>query len=163
MALHDLINGIIRELFVAEERRLDKAIVKLEEANSFQQRATLDGFLINGVYYRPQGRRTRSPPDKPMLHFDLWAKGELLVKDRKTVDGQKQLIRQALVNALEPAQTHQDYRDSLPECLVFAIPQLQRMSRTREEGCLIDDPRKREQFFKALPLMELFSVSRLLY
>jgi hypothetical protein len=163
MALYDLINGIIKELFVAEERRLDKAIIKLEEANSFQQRATLDGFLINGVYYRPQGRKTRSPPDKPTLHFNLWARGDLLVKDRKRIDDQKQQIRQALVNALEPAKTHQDYRDALPECLIFAVPQLKRLNRTREEGCLIEDHRKLEQFFKALPLMEMFSVSRLLY
>ena len=163
MALHETINHIIKELFVAEERRLDKAIVHLEELNSSKQFKTLDGFMINGIHYRPSTRKTPTVRDKAVLHFDLWEKGDLFIKDRKLIDDNKQSIRQALVNALEPAKTLQDYRDSLPECLVFALPQLQAMSRTREEGCLIEDQRKRDQFHKAKPLMEMLSVTRLIY
>jgi hypothetical protein len=163
MALHETINHVIKELFIAEERRLNKAILSLEELNSSRQGKELDGFLLNGIYYRPIGRKTPPPRDKPTLHYLLWDAGDSFLKDRRKTDENKQMVRQAMVNSLEPARTLQDYRDSLPECLVFALPQLQSLSRTREEGCLIEDRRKHEQFIKALPLMEMLSVTRLIY
>jgi hypothetical protein len=165
MSLHNNIKKIVSELLSAEDRRLKQTILRLEGANSAVLNRTTDGFLLQGVYYRPDGRSGPPKTVKFPLAFELWDQGIAFLKDEAIVKHQTQLIRQALVNCLEPAYGTQDYRDALPECVISLMPMnLAGLSRTRPAGFTIaHDPIKSKQFDEAVPLMEVFSVGRMLY
>lgn len=167
MSTYALVKALTDTLFKAEERRLDRAILALNQENKRLQGAQIDGFLHAGQFFLPKGvSLTLAGPGqaKTALHKDLI--GEMLhhLKDRSTVQEEREFISQTLYKLLNPCRTQQDIRDALPECLVNCIPELARLPRQREAAFTIkDDPRALRQYEKILPKMEIYSAARLLY
>jgi hypothetical protein len=169
-------NGIIGvmtdELFLAEKRRLNGVIFRLNKANKLLQKAQVDGFVYDGDYYLPKtGTRTVSGGHaaKIQLHADLHEEIEGYIRDNRQVALDQVLIRQTFFQLINPCHTLQDVRDALPECVVDCTPAgacepLTGMSRLREAAWTIkDNPRAMRQYEKILPRMEVYSAARLIY
>lgn len=161
---HELIKTICAQLFVAEERRLERVKEELIRSNKelFPARPH-DGFTYQGKPYFPanltRGTRVRVP-----LHNNLVERADAYLRDMEQVWTDRHLISQILASVLRPCETLQDVRDALPNCLVDTVEEVKKLSRMRDEAYTIqNDPRTVRQFAKILPRMEFYSTARLLY
>lgn len=167
MDINSLVRKLTASLFVAEERRLNGKIVELNTRNKQVRKLQVDGFLFSGQFYLPTGVSTvRFGPGqaKAPLHDSLVDSMEEYLADQKSIRTDQNLIRQTLFQVLSNCRTDQDFRNALPECLVEHIEGLNRLSRTEEPGYTVrSNPRALRQFQKALPKIELYAATRLIY
>jgi hypothetical protein len=168
MESHRLIEHIAKVLFEAERRRLQNWIDKLTRANQeANTNPKLEGFLYEGVYYRPSWIGRGVWPHGA-LHHSLADDMRVFLKDKKSVDDDERFIRQTLFALLYPCKNNQDIRDTLPECLlpVIAVPGigLASLSRTRQPACTIEgNARALRQYEKILPKIELYTAARMMF
>ncbi len=163
-SMFKLIKHLLSELFVAEKRRLDKAVADLIRENNELSGVQAAGFLYYGEYYTAQGFQTVTAGGKVTLHDSLTDKIEWHLKDAKIIADDEQLIGQIVFKLTDPCETLQDMRDSLPDCLATMIPALAKLPRHNEQGwSLRQDIRASRQFEKLLPKIEMYSAARLLY
>lgn len=159
-----LIKYLLSELFVAEKRRLDKTVADLIRENNELSGVQAAGFLYYGEYYTAQGFQTTIAGGKITLHDNLTDKIKWHLKDAKIVADDERLIGQIIFKLIDPCETLQDMRDSLPDCLASMIPALANLPRHNEQGwSLRQDVRASRQFEKLLPKIEMYSAARLLY
>jgi hypothetical protein len=164
-----IVNQIIKVLFASEDRRLTSWIDRMCRRNKEAYRgelpnaAQLQGFIFNGVFYRPSDV-TGPISGRKALHASLWSEMETLEKDKKIVDTERDFVRQTLYALMDPCSTDQDFRDALPECLIDTLPQLKRLSRTREPAFTIEgNARAIRQYEKMLPKIEVYAAARMIY
>lgn len=161
-----IIDAICRSLFEAENRRIQNWIDKLTRANqTIRNNRTLEGFLHEGVYYRPSWLGRGIWPHGP-LHDDLVEEARIFVADRENVLRDQQFIRQILFTLLYPCNTDQDARDTLPECLMPIIGPMgfNIYSRTREPAWSIQgNARAIRQYEKILPKIEEYAAARMIF
>ena len=161
--MHKLIDNVIDSLFAADNRRLQAWVDRLCEKNQEARREPVVGFLYGGVYYRPSNV-IGAVPVKRAIDPSLYPQIDAFLADKRTIDDQKQLIRQGMFMVLDPCKSIDDIRDALPECLVDCLPNLKTMPRHREAAFTIqDNPRACRQFAKILPIMEIYASARLIY
>lgn len=162
--MYKLIQHLLKELFIAERRRLDKNVGDLIRQNNEVKQTQAAGFLYYGEYYTATGFQNMTASGKVTLHDDLEDKIKWHLEDAKTVAEDERLIGQIVFKLTDPCETLQDMRDSLPECLATMIPALAKMPRHNEVGWSIrQDTRASKQFDKMLPKIEMYSAARLLY
>lgn len=163
-SMFKLIKHLLSELFVAEKRRLDKAVADLIRENNELCGVQAAGFLHYGEYYTAEGFQTMTAGGKVTLHNSLTDKIDWHIKDAKIVADDERLIGQIVFKLIDPCETLQDMRDSLPDCLATMIPELAKLPRHNEQGwSLRQDVRASRQFEKLLPKIEMYSAARLLY
>jgi hypothetical protein len=157
------IDAIKNALFVAEDRRYEKQITDLHRSNQECMGQSLDGFMYEGTFYKP----ATSPFGKGIrrtLHLSLWDNMMAVLKDRKIVETDKQLIGQMLFKLLDPCFSHQDIRDAIPECIIDVCGQeITSLSRCRNPGFFLNHPRDFRQYDEILPKIEFYSAARLIY
>jgi hypothetical protein len=158
---------LLKSLFKAEERRLNSIIVSLNARHKELYGINLDGFIYRGEKFIPKLETItiagKGQPTK-VLHHALNDDMEEFLRDLTNVKTHENSIKQVLFGLLVPCKSPQDMRDALPECLVGLIPELQAIPRTREPAYTIaHDERAVRQYEKALPKIEMYSISRLLY
>jgi len=167
MKVNPLINELATKLFEPEVRRLLAMITTLNADNKKLKDLKVDGFLYGGQFYMPSGVSTvvlAAGQAKATLHFSLNSAMERWLKDRKTIQDDRDLIKQMLFLILKPCESEQDIRDALPECLVSLDPTLSQYERSNDHAYTIShDVRAMRQFEKFLPKMMLYSATRLLY
>lgn len=163
-SIFKLIKYLLSKLFVAEKRRLDKTVANLIRENNELCEVQAAGFLHYGEYYTAEGFQTMTAGGKVTLHDNLIDKINWHIKNAKMVADDERLIGQIIFNLLDPCETLQDMRDSLPDCLATMIPELAKLPRHNEQGwSLRQNVRASKQFEKLLPKIEMYSAARLLY
>lgn len=163
-SMFKLIQHMINELFVAEKRRLDKAIADLIRQNNELCAVQASGFYYYGEYYTAEGFTSVPGTKKPTLHDSLVDQIDWHIKDAATIADDKRLIGQILFKLADPCETLQDLRDSLPDCLAATVPALANLPRHNEVGWSIrQDTRASRQFQKLYDKIEMYSAARLMY
>lgn len=163
--LNNLLTLILDGLFVAEKRRLEATVDRLNRDHNEIRSAVDDGFLLGGVYYRPRDNLGPSPAKKAPLDNRLMTEGNAFLKDTAKVELERQLIKQVLTHLLIPCRCEQDIRDALPDCLSALMPrEIHSLPRTNEEAWTIrNQERALRQYRKVLPRIEFYSAARLIY
>ena len=166
----DWINLITRKLFDAETRRLNNKIEELNRRNSEIKKKSFFGFIHLGQHYVPESCKVQAQVMRrqlaPTLAFELSNEANSFLSDVRKVELDKEQIQQTLFKLLYPAESLQDIRDSLPECLVPLAPEVVScLSRQRSEPtwAIRNDERAVKQYMKILPKIEMYAMSRLLY
>lgn len=159
----DLVNYLCKNLFEAEERRIKAVTVDLIQQNSEAHNTQLDAFFFRSVIYRYPGARGR--PTSRSLHVSLYGTMEKCLEDMDRVQADQAEVQQMLFRLMQPCTTQQEIRDALPDCLTEMLPEWgKKLERRYEEAWSITtDPRAWEQYQKAKPKIEMYSVTRLLY
>ncbi len=162
--ISNLLRLILDSLFLAEDRRLENSVSRLLREHNKVSRRMDTGFLFNGIYFQPPGQVTPAAQKQP-LAYELQGEGLAFLKDKATVDLDRQLIQQSLLHLLMPCATPQDIRDALPECLRDTLTQdINNLPRTRPEAYTLEPgSRPHRQYEEILPKIEFFSAARLLY
>lgn len=159
---YEWIKRIIKALFAPDDRHFASWIDKIAKKNQEILGPQTHGYLYMGVFYKPSDYPYRGKPKEvKVLHPSLSSQMDDWLKAKAAVEHEKALIRQTLSLVLEPCQTIQDIRDSLPECLIETIPELTRMERQREPAfTLSNNVRAMRQYEKILPKMEEYAAAR---
>ena len=164
-----LIQQFLKDLFVAEKRRLDKSIADLIRANNEAKGVQAVGFLYQGEYYTAEGFMqmgglAAATAGKENLHDSLNSKMEWHVKSSQKVAHDERMIGQIIFKLLSPCEDLQSMRDTLPDCLSEMIPAPKGRPRHNEVGySLRQDTRGEAQFKKLLPTIEFYAAARLMY
>lgn len=163
-SLFRVIQHMIKHLFEAEHRRLDRGIAKLIERNNEIKSVSFAGYLYYGEYYTAKGFNLSQGTTKIILDDSLNEEMEWHLKDATMVKMDEQLISQMIFKLTRDCGTLQELRDTLPDCLGELIPALKLFDRHDEQGCsLKQDVRGSRQFLDILPKIEMYSAARLLY
>lgn len=152
----------LKGLFEPEKRRLQDMQDRLVARNQEIVRTNDQGFLYQGdVYYRSKATMHSR---LPALAWELCPDMEKLVRERRLFDQEYAIIKQTIVRLLDGSRTTQDQRNAMPECLVSMVPEFNQYERTRTvEECIGDNDMLLRQYQKALTLIQVFSVTRMLY
>lgn len=167
---HEWIKAITERLFAPEDRRIDKMIEELNQRNSAIKGKQLFGFMHLGKRYIPQSCKAQAAALRkqqviPSLAFELIDEASVFINDVKKVESDREQIKQVLFKLLYQANTLQDIRDSLPECLISLVPEVAKMDRRNEDPTWLirNDHRALKQYAKMLPKIELYAMTRMIY
>lgn len=161
---YKIIKYLLDKLFVAEKRRLDKQIASLIHRNNEVCNVQAAGFLYQGEYYTADGFTQVGNAKKQTLNISLQEDMDWHLKDAGTVAEDEQLIGQIIYRLIDPCESLQEIRDSLPDCLAAMIPDVANLERHNEQGwSLRQDTRGERQFKQLLPKIEMYSAGRLMY
>lgn len=161
---HEVIRNVAIALFSAEERRLATAKEQFIKSNKeCYPNKPHDGFTYKGEVFFPtglmKGARTKVP-----LHFSLTDQVDDYLADMEKVWTDRHMISQLLVPILVPCESQQDIRDALPNCVVDTLADLKNIKRVREPAfTIVNNDRIYKQYIKALPKIEFYATTRLLY
>lgn len=166
--MREVIDAILnKHLFVAEFRRLEGLIDRINTQNKELKQSNIDGFIYGGKFYRPANRSLilAGPGQaKQTLHKELWPTMEDYLQDASTINNDKQMIAQSLFMLLKPCRTKPEMRDALPECIISFWDGLSQFPRTMPAGYTLEgNERAKRQFEKVLPKIEFYVATRLLY
>ena len=174
-SFYKLIQQMLKELFVAEDRRLKKSIADILAAhNEVTKQPGNTGFLFNGEYYTVAGSlaapsgagswaNRHSFEAKEGLHESLTKKMEQHLKSASQVALDERAIGMMFYKLLDPCETLQDMRDSLPDCVANEISTLKVLKRERPPGWVLDNADSHAQFQELLPKIEFYWAARLMY
>lgn len=162
---YKLIQKFLEDLFVAEKRRLEKSISDLIRANNEVKGQQAAGFLYYGEFYTAPGfQQMGNIVGKSNLDDSLVDKMEWHLKSAQRVATEQRLIGQIIYKLLDPCETLQEMRDTLPDCLSEMIPALKNLPRQNEPGwSLRGDTRASTQFEKLRDRIEFYAAARLIY
>jgi hypothetical protein len=164
------VDSIITKLFEAEDNYFDRLIVDLNRMNCEVKKKSFRGFMHMGVRYIPRSERWsvrtgRVPTPLPSLDFSLLDQSDKLTVHFNRVNLDKSQIRQILFELLCHCNTLQEIRDSLPECLVPLVPDVQSLPRFIQNQFYLVQGNKyfMRQYEKVLPKIEYYSTVHLIY
>lgn len=167
---HEWIDAISKQLFAAENRRIDKMVEGLNRKNSAIKKKALFGFMHLGQRYVPESCKAQAAALRkqpmPTLAFELLEEANGFLVDVRKVELDKEQIKQVLFKLLYPAQTLQEIRDALPDCLVPLAPNnISKLNRHTDDPTwfIRNDERALKQYRKMLPKIEMYAVSRMIY
>jgi hypothetical protein len=155
-----------RELFAAEERRLDRIVSDLNRKNCEALGKGLYGFRHQGMRFVPLGL-ARSAIGQPLaaLSLHLAPQAESLIRDTRQIAEDKAMIRQLFVRLLDPCLAVQEIRDALPDCVAPLLSDLDKVSRSNPDPLwsIRHDDRAVRQYTKLISKIEMYAVTRMLY
>ena len=129
--------GFIREVFEAffgsEIERLKTTLNELITQNGLRGNPPY-GFLYGGAFHTNMDPKTLAKSPKKILHPDLREQGQIYVQEKAILDRGLAEVKHALTTLLKPCKGLQDIRDLLTNTVVFFLPSLQGIPRTREPG-----------------------------
>ncbi|TJX44051.1 MAG: hypothetical protein E5W21_23180, partial [Mesorhizobium sp.] len=139
---------LLKLLFEREEAQLAKRELGMVSRNTALGGST-DGFRHMGEIYSELTGASRQRGKYGLLHPSLVGEMDAILAERKTVNYDKDRIRQAFTLVLRDCRTWQDMRDALPNCVKDLIPECRHLARTREEAfTLADNPRSYTQYMQ---------------
>lgn len=164
----DRLGALLVKLFEPENRRLNQMLISLNQQNKEIRKSTIDGFLYLGGYYIPAGIPATIAgrgQDKNTLHFSLYPEMDRYLTHKKNLDRDIAQIRQILVLLTQQANSPQEYRDALPECLVPLDPEAAKLPRFMRHPTWLIQSNKRAliQYEHTLPRIEFYAATRLIY
>lgn len=160
------INTLLVHLFEAEKRRINKMIFDLTSKNSKIKNQFTSGFKYQGEMYIPSEYHHLRIAGKTLPSLSIQLSEEVITFSNEKIKLEKDMIqvKQLLVCIIANCNDEQELRDSLPECLVALSP-LKVLPRKFNEPTYLtrsDEHHKRE-YYRLLPLIEMYSVTQLLY
>lgn len=165
-SMYRLVQQLVDEAFVAEDRRQAKSIASIiRQNNELQSKPQTTALMYAGQTYGavdklPRGMGTRQM-DKVSLHPELEEKMAFHVQSSKDSIEDRRMIGQVIFLMLDGSRNVQDIRDTLPDCFAESLA-LADIPRVREVGCTLSDSDKSA----ALPYIqkiEFLFAARLLY
>jgi len=162
-SFYALIQTLLDDLFGSEERQFQKVCddfwIQCREAST----DLADAYTYWGQTFRISSQMRGGAKRRPVPK-SLEPRAEAIMKDRRRVLDDKQIIRQYLFLLCDSVSTFQELRDTLPECLAITIPELNGLPRTNEEGySLKSDLTRWNNFQRILPRIQTYAVSRMFY
>lgn len=162
-AWYAIISMVMHELTKPQLNQFQKTIEDLWNQNHELHGKKVECFTYQGIFYRPAivpaGGITRLE-----LHEELHSQMENFLKEKAMFEGDMSEIKQALLKLLQKCKTGQDIRDAFPDCISHCLPDIIRLNRTRDTAWSIqDEPRSIRLYEKALPKMEYYSATRLIF
>lgn len=161
------IDWVIDELFSPEDRRYKQMLDAIIKKQQEYVGNTIYGITWQGVIFALGGFRDLPLQQRPSLHESLWEEMQLLWADRQKILSDKTTITQVMRLALSYCSTCQEARDTLPDCMwarYWVKHSTTNFDREFPVGyALRNEPRQHRQFLAAVPLMELYCVTHLMY
>lgn len=133
-----LSESVFQAIFGSEIERLRTTLTELITQNGLRGNPAT-GFLYGGAFHTIYDVKQLAKTPKKILHPDLREQGREYVQDKAVLDRGIAEVRHALVTLLRPCATEQDFRDLLPQSVVFFLPDLASLPRTREPGWAFKD------------------------
>lgn len=162
--LQQTIDVLMETLFRAEHNRFNRLYMELVSKNAAMG-GPKDGFYFRGDFYHNMGKGIPTKDiDRGNLHNSLIPEMERLKLEEKQFEFEKARVRAGLIILIQDCQSIQDVRDAVPNCLASLVPDLSRKERERPEAYTLqhNDVRKK-QYLKIRPLIEFYSITKLLY
>ena len=171
---HKWLDKIVGILFEPETRRLDRLVSVLTTKNAECKGKPCYGFMHMGDVYVPSehvqsfravyGKRGASNT-VPTLDIRLMDDVREFMADKRKINLDKDQIRQILFKLMYQANTLQELRDAVPDCIAVLIPELKDKERFMREPTYLHpgDHRIAREYERMLPKMELYAMTRLLY
>jgi hypothetical protein len=156
-----MIQHMMQKLFVAEDRRITKALDVLIKQNQEATGMLSDGFMYQGKFYR-HSNAAAGGGARTTLDLSLWPQMERLLQEKEEIELDRRQIEQVLFRLIEPCANLQHVRDAVPDCIIDITPaevrELGRMGRPNWQTL-----RDLRQYNKILPRIEFYSATRLIY
>lgn len=167
------LDAIMKRLFEPEGRRIDNQIKQLVEKNSLLKNTFLLGFIHLGEVYLPKeneplyratARNLRGKTVQP-LAIQLIQEASTFLSDIRSLELDKAQIKQVLFKQIINANSIQEIRDSLPECIASMMPEFKGLTRQYNDPTMWirSDHRAVKEFNRMLPKMEMYAMTRLIY
>jgi len=159
-----VLGNVLERMFEPEGRRLQR---KLDRIVDQQEEISPSGGYLCFIYDGEIRFHSRSPMIRisRQLDYSLWPVMDEYLKDKKEVEQDQQLIRQALFKCIFNWRDAQDFRNRMPDVVVpilsDGIQNLQRTVPFEEATCLTE--RDKKQFEKLEPKIALYATARLIY
>lgn len=160
---YSIINYIVENLMIPEQRRIETMMVDMLSRNQEALKRPLDGFSYDGFHFiRPGVTR---PQAKLPIDPSLWDAMERVMQDKAMVDMDNHMLKQLLVNLIDPCTSGQEIRDALPECLKEMLPEVIRdLPREKEPAFTIANNERALRLYESLlPKLQMYATARLIY
>lgn len=164
------IDAVMVKLFAAEDRRIDAMVTELNRQNSEIKKKPLFGFIHLGERYIPESCKMQAAAalrrqPMPTLAFELLPQASNFTNDIAKLKQDKDQIKQVLFKQLYQANNLQEVRDSLPDCVAALVPEIAKLNRFIEDPTWLNrnDWRAIRDYERALPKIEMYAMSRLIY
>ena len=161
-----VVDSIVHQLFLPEERRHLSTIDRLVVENAQLGDERRPAFIFQGTVYQASSEKGRISRGYrvPSLHALLVPKMMEFLVDVSAVRRDKQMIYQAITRLVKTATNGQHLRDALPDCLVQFVPEIAQLPRKNAFFQVHSgDARFLGQLQKILPTIEMYSAASLLY
>lgn len=166
-SMYALIQGIIAQLFVAEERRIKSDLHDIIVENNKLRGCLSNRIMHEGNSYvsdKLSPAQVNTKTGTPPTHDDIVPKMEAYVRDVEKLALDKRQIAMVIYRLTDKCESLQELRNALPECMVPMIRALAEFQRTAEPGDnLKDDPRIHKQIMEIMPTIKFYSAARLMY
>lgn len=166
---HQWLDEIMERLFAPETRRIDKMVESLTERNSKILGRPTHGFMHMGKLYVPKSAeaifRMNRKIAVPSISIELIDEISAFNTDINKINRDKDKIRQVLFKLIYQANSKQEIRDALPECVVQIIEEFRGMPRTMVDCTWLirNDWRSMRDYEKVLPKIEFYAMTALIY
>lgn len=158
-----LIQHILKTLFAAEARRLQRNVDRIHLLNQEASKQQNDGFQFQGKFYR-WSQAAAGGNKGGTLHLSLWPEIQAHVADEEQIEQDKAEIQQTLFKLIEPCTNLQHVRDGIPDCIADVLPpEFAGMERMGSPIGALNHVRDIRQYNRVLPKIEFYATARLLY
>ena len=162
--IHAIAKELLAVLFQGERRREEAEFDAILTINNEILKNNYIAVTYNGVCYAKPEYSYIPCESRPAVAFYLYPRMDAYVEDLRLTRLDEDMFKQCIFKLTCLADTWQETRDALPECLVACSPQLSKLPRTKEAAYLIkDDPRAMKQYKALLVRMEMYYATRLMY
>lgn len=170
-SIPELIDGLLANLFLAEQRNNQRWVDQLVEENDalLEWPIPARGFQFRGnIYHHSQEKGARRYGSNfkfgiPVIHTGLHERIEQLLTEVGTQELDKQRIKQFLSVLYSGVESMQEVRDRTPDILAPMLPVKEHLPRMFPfEMAVKLTNAQMEEYNRLLPAIQLYSASRLL-
>lgn len=164
-----ILDTIVKELFGAEDRRIGNIVKSLCERNYSDTGSAKYGFML-------MGQRVLSPEYAahhkalattllPTLAIELREEGRNLLREKKIIEDDMTMIRQAMAHLVMQVNDGEEFRNGMPECILDLFPDPKRPPRKHEDFMYLIRSNKYAvaDVERAMPKIEFYLAVRLMY
>jgi len=157
--IEDVIEALGRSTEKLLKRQKEYLIHKNEELGGHS-----NGFLLGGHYFTKLEDQVKiHTAIKKPLHQSLYPEGLELLQGTKELEQDMQQLTQGLSVVLFDCRTRQDIRNALPDTVMYLLPNIFSVSRTKDEAwTLRDKPLQMMGYPKTAKLLNIYSAMRIL-
>ena len=172
---YQIMAKIMHRLFVPEQRRLDKMIEDLTNQNDRIKKRKTYGFMhmgqvfvseVNKEMFKTLYGGSRNNSAIPTISIELIEQVADFMGQQRQMENDQNMIKQVLFKLVAPANTIQEFRDALPECVVQILSgTLRDMPRTVTDPTYLiqDDWRSIRDYKKVISKIEFYAMTSIIY
>lgn len=155
---------LLAVLFQGERKREAAEFDAILAINNEILKNNYIAVTYNGICYKKPEYGHIPSESRPSVAFYLYPRMDAYVEDLRIARHDEDMFRQCIFKLTCLADSWQETRDALPECLVACSSYLSKLPRTRKAAYLIEhDPRAMRQYNTLLVRMEMYYATRLMY